>query len=130
MAYELFKKTATRVDTPIVSLGPDGRIAINAALVRIFKEARIDSVVLLWDEENHRMAIKASHKNDKNSYAVSFSESRSGIIRAKSFLAYIRWTARDRQRLLATWNEKEKMLEARLPPHVLDSITRPAVRRS
>jgi hypothetical protein len=115
MAYQLFKRTAARIETPTVSIAPDGRIAINAAVVRIFKEARISSVVLLWDEKNRRMALRASRKNDGNSYAVSFSKGHSGILRAKSFLSHIRWKAPQRQRLTATWNEREEMIEVVLP---------------
>jgi hypothetical protein len=100
---------------------PDGRIAINAAAVRIFKEARISSVLLLWDEKNHRMALKAAQKNDKNAYAVSFSEGRSASIRAKSFVAHIRWKARNRERLSASWNEKELLLEVALPSEHIGS---------
>jgi len=115
MAYEVFKRTVARVDTPTVSIVPNGNIAINAAVVRLFKEARISSVLLLWDEKNRRMALKATQRNDKNAYTVSFSEGRSGSIRAKSFLAHIRWKADNRERLSATWNEKELMLEVTLP---------------
>lgn len=96
MAYELFKRTVTRVETPTISLIPDGGIATNSAVVRILQQDRISWVVLLWDEKSHRMAIKASHKNDTNAYAVSFSKGHSGIIRAKSFFSHIRWKARSR----------------------------------
>jgi hypothetical protein len=121
MAYELFKRTVARVETPTVSIVPDGRVAINVAIVRLFQEARISSVVLLWDERNRRMAIKASRKNDRNAYAVSFSRGHSGVIRAKSFLSHIRWKADQRTRLDATWNEKEQMIEVTLPvEHVGD----------
>jgi|SRR5580704_3340002 hypothetical protein len=119
MAYEVFKRTAARVDTPTVSIVPNGRIAINAAVVRLFKQARISFVQLLWDDKNRRMALKATQKNDRNAYAVSFSEGRSGSLRAKSFLAHIRWKARNRERLSAIWNEKELMLEVTLPSEYL-----------
>ena len=115
MAYEVFKRTVARVDTPTVAIVPNGIIAINAAAVRLFKDARSSSVLLLWDEKNRRMALKASQKKDRNAYAVSFSEGRSGSLRAKSFFAHIGWKGLKRERLSATWNEKELMLEVTLP---------------
>jgi hypothetical protein len=115
MAYELFKRTVARVETPTVSIAPDGRVAINVAVVRLFKDAGISSVVFLWDEKNRRMAIKAARKNDRNAFAVSFSKGHSGIIRAKSFLSHIRWSAARRERLDAIWNEKDEMIEVTLP---------------
>jgi hypothetical protein len=119
MAYEVFKRTVARVDTPTVSIVPNGRIAINAAVVRLFKEVRISSVLLLWDQKNRQMALKATQKNDRNAYAVSFSEGRSGSLRAKSFFSHIGWKARNRERLSAIWNEKELMLEITLPAEYL-----------
>ena len=119
MAYEVFKRTVARVDTPTVSIVPNGRIAINVAVVRLFKEARISSVLLLWDEKNRRMALKAGQKKDRNAYAVSFSEGRSGSIRAKSFFSHIGWKGLNRERLSATWNEKELMLEVTIPSEYL-----------
>jgi len=121
MAYELFERTSARVDTPTVSVRRDGRIAINAAIVRIFKEARISSVVLLWDAKSRRMAIKCSRKNDTNSFAVSFSESRSGVVRAKSFLSHIGWKAAQKERLPASWNERDQMIEVAIPEECLQA---------
>lgn len=35
MTYEVFKRTGARVETPTISIVPEGRIAINSAAVRI-----------------------------------------------------------------------------------------------
>ena len=121
MGYEVFQRTGTRVETPTLSIGPDGRITINAAAVRIAREARIKSVVLLWDWTTHRLAIRVSHRDDRNSYALSIASSHSGSLRAKSFLKHIGWKARKRETLPAIWNEKERMFEATLPVGHLDS---------
>jgi hypothetical protein len=116
MAYEVFKRTGARVESPAISIVPEGRIAINAAVARIFVSFGIKSVLLLWDASGHKLAIKAAQKGDKNAYAVSIAPaSHSGSLRAKSFLSYIGWNAPKREMILATWNEKEKMIEATLP---------------
>lgn len=122
MAYEVFERTGARVETPTLSITPDGRITINAAAVRIAREARITSVLLLWDSANHRLAIKAAQRGDKNSYALSIvTSSHSGSLRAKAFLSHIGWRARARKMIPANWNEKEGMFEATLPLEHLDS---------
>jgi hypothetical protein len=122
MAYEVFKRTGARVETPTLAITPDGRITINAAAVRIARDARIASVLLLWDWTNHRLAIKAAQKGDRNSYALSIAAaSHSGGLRAKSFLGYIGWRARKRETISMDWNEKERMFEAVLPVEHLES---------
>ena len=46
MAYEVFKRTGVRVEEPALSLVPDGRIALNAAAVRVLTQAGVKSVLL------------------------------------------------------------------------------------
>lgn len=122
MAYEVFKRTTVRVAEPSLSLVPDGRIALNAAAVRVLAEAGIKSVLLLWDKTNNKLALKAAAKSDKNSYAVSIvRDSHSGSLRAKSFLNHIGWSAPKRTMLPATWSEKEKMFEIVLPQEYVGS---------
>lgn len=121
MAYEVFKRTGARVETPTLSITPDGRIAINAAAVRIAKEARIGSVLLLWDAASHRLALKAAQRSDKNAFALSISQSHSGSLRATRFIAHIGWKGRKRETIPLAWNEKERMFEGTLPLEHLES---------
>jgi hypothetical protein len=116
MAYEVFQRTAVRVEDPTLSLVPDGRIALNAAATRLFREAGVKFVVILWDKANQKVALKAAPKGDKNAYAVSDASGRkAGSITAKSFLSHIGWRAPRRETLSASWNEKDKTLEITLP---------------
>jgi|SRR5208282_1698041 len=116
MSYEVFKRPRFRVEAPMLSLVPDGRIALNVAAVRILSEARVKSVLLLWDRANRKVALKAAQKGDTNAFAVSIvRDGHSGSVRAKLFLSHIGWSARERTMLPATWHEKDKMLEIILP---------------
>lgn len=125
MAYELFARTSVRVEDPSLSLVPDGRIALNAAAVRILKEAGVKFVLLLWDKVSNKIALKAAPKTDKNSYAVSIGrDSHSGSLRAKSFLAHVGWSATKRTMLPATWDEKDKMFEITLPQELVRAAVR------
>ena len=122
MAYELFKRTGVRVESPALSLVPDGRITINAAATRLLIGAGVKLVLLLWDKDNHKMAVKAAQKGDKNAYAVSLSPDKyAGSLRAKAFMAHIGWKAPRREMVMATWDEKEKMFELTLPGKYLGS---------
>ena len=126
MAYEVFKRTGTRVKSPTLSITPEGRIVINAAAARIFVSLGIKSVLLLWDRANRKLALKAARKGDKNAFAMSIaSPGHSGSLRAKSFLSHIVWSARKRETIPATWNEREEMLEAVLPIEHLEKSRTP-----
>jgi|SRR5215831_5157432 len=115
MPYQVFHKTATRVETPALTIRSSGRIAINAAATRILLAARVQSVLLLWDSANRKMALQAAPKGDQNAFRVSASRQNAGSVRAKAFLKHIGWKAAQPMRFTATWNDKEKMLEIKLP---------------
>ncbi len=124
MPYEVFKRTTTRVETPTLAITTDGRIAFNAAAVRILVGAGARSVLLLWDKTNKRMALKAAARGEKNAYAVTITpDKHAGSLRAKSFLTHIGWIGSRRESFPAGWDEKQKMLEVALPPDRLKSIS-------
>jgi hypothetical protein len=115
MAYQVFHKTATRVETPALTIRASAKIAINAAATRILVAAGVRSVLLLWDSSSRKIALKAAPKGDKNAFLISIPHSRNaGSVRAKTFLRHIGWKASQPVRFAATWNEKEKMLEIEL----------------
>lgn len=115
MAYEVFLRTTFKVGEPTLTLA-GGKIRFNSAAARIFTEAGIRSVLLLWDRANSKFALKAALKGDINAYKVSITPDRSGgTLTAKSFLSHIGWNAPRRVMLPAAWNKKEKILEISLP---------------
>ena len=115
MAYEVYQRTSFRVEDPALSLTPDGKIALNAPAVRLLREANVKFVLLLWDKNNRKVALKAAVKGDTNAYAVSGVGSHSATIRAKPFLRHVGWKGLKRTTLPATWHEKDKMFEVFLP---------------
>jgi|ERR1700693_5753656 hypothetical protein len=122
MAYEKYKRTRVRVESPAVSVIPNGTIAVNAAACRALIQAGVKAVVLLWDASNHTIALKAAPKADRDAFAVSIVPgTHSGSVRAKSFMTHIGWNAPKRQTVPATWNESERMLEAVLPAAFLQA---------
>lgn len=123
MAYEVFERTAARVESPTLAIVTDGRMALNSAATRALSEAGIKRVLLLWDKANCKLALKEAPRGNKNAYSVSFAGGqRSSSLRAKSFLLHVGWNASKRQRLPAVWNYKERMLEVSLPSQFVGSV--------
>ena len=124
MAYEPFQRTGVRVESPVLAIAPDGRIVLNAAATRMLAHAGVKHVVILWDNGNRHMALKATTKADKNGFAISgVSSGHSSSLRARSFLMHVGWAVAQRETLPATWNESEKILEVELPEKHLQSET-------
>lgn len=62
MAYEVFERTAVRVEDPTLAITPDGTIVFNAAASRILVGAGVKAVLLLWDKNTNKFAVKATSK--------------------------------------------------------------------
>lgn len=120
VAYELFERVAVRVDEPTLSVAPGGRIAFNAAACRILLDAKIKTVVILWDKDTNRIAVKAASKGEKNAFGISFTgDNHSASLTAKLFLRRIAWSASKRVALDTIWNATDRMFEATLPGQYL-----------
>jgi hypothetical protein len=122
MAYEAFERTTARIDEPAISVAPssDGRIALNAAATRLFEEAGIQAVKILWDKTKCGIALQAAHKDDENSFSIVFGGRHSqATVTAKTFLKYIGWASDKRVTIRAKWDAQRKMLEAELPPRLV-----------
>ena len=132
MAYEAFERTSIRVEDPALTVAapPDGRIFLNAAASRLLKKAGVAFVRILWDKTTCGLGLLAVRKSDENSYAIVFSRGgRQAAMSAKAFLRHIGWSADRRQTIRATWDEGQKMLEAKLPPRFVRMRERKETKR-
>jgi hypothetical protein len=112
MAYEIFQREVIRASTPTVTLNSRGRLVLNVAATKIFHDAGIDNVFLLWDKEQHRFAIKETAKKDPRTVRVRYSaNSKWAAISAKGFLQLVGHDPTKTVPYAATWNEDERMLE-------------------
>lgn len=109
--YELFEKKAAKVEFPAVSVTPDGKLALNAAAGRKFREERAEYVFLLWDKTHRKIAIRIIPKRDTRSFKVSYSRKYGAAISAASFLRFIAWKETKRVMFPAVWNGEQRMLE-------------------
>ncbi len=115
MAYETFERSSVRVEEPILAVAPDGRLFLNAAATRLFENAGVRAVRILWDKAKCGIALQGANKDDKNAYALAFSRGRSASVSGKAFFQHIGWSHDRRLTVPAKWNEQQKMLEAELP---------------
>lgn len=121
MPYKVFERSVTRVETPMISVLPDGRITLNAAASRLFQAEQIKAVKILWDEAKRGIALQAAGKDDPNSYSIFFNRGRSATFSPKAFLNYIGWSSKKRQTIPAKWDPAQKMIEAELPARFVGS---------
>jgi hypothetical protein len=117
VTYETFQRGFLRTEDPTMTVRPDGRIFFNAATSRLLKQSSVKTVRILWDRDKRGIALQSCQAGDKNAYSIAFpAGSRSPSLTAKSFMRYVGWSATRPQTMAVKWDEKNKMLEATLPP--------------
>lgn len=116
MAYEAFERQSIRIEEPAIAIAPDGKISLNAAATRLFEEAKVQAVKILWDKTKCGIALKSVPKTDTSAFSIAFGDRHSqATLTAKTFLRYIGWTADRRQTVRAKWDAQQRMLEAEFP---------------
>lgn len=114
MPYEVFTRKKTRTTTPSVSFSTLARVGLNQAATEIMKKNAVERVLLLWDNDHHRMAVRPITKKDPRAYMLSSAKS-STMFSAKAFLEYIGYDFSETRSFPADWNEEEGLLEIEIP---------------
>ncbi len=114
MPYEIFTRKRIQSGTPAVSFGPMGRVGLNQASTQILQANAVEFILLLWDKDNRRVAIRPITKRDKRAYKLSYTKS-SAQFSGKSFLEYINYDFSETRSFPAEWNEDEGVFEIEIP---------------
>ena len=125
MAYEIFEKKAVRVGAPAVTVNRKDRISINSQAAKIFHQQAVEFVLLLWDKQSRRAALRPLTKKDSRAYKLSYGkiankQPNGASFSARSFLNHIGWkTQEEKKTVPATWNKEEEIMEFVLPADCL-----------
>ena len=120
MAYEIFSRKVQRKGIPAVSITPYGRLAFNRPLVKILEDNAFERVLLLWDADRHRLAIRPITKNDPRSYQISFRSKESGVgVSIKTFLDHYDIDYSETRSIPAVLNADDMIVEVDLPPEMI-----------
>jgi hypothetical protein len=115
MGYQIFEKQITRTTTPAITITKIGRIMLNAAAARIFHENAVESVLLLLDREQEKIALRPINKKDARAYRVTYGKNNNGCsFSGKSFLDFAKFDYSKKRSFPATWNENDGLMEVAL----------------
>jgi hypothetical protein len=114
MAFVVFRKTGNQINgAGIVFIPAQGRIGLNSAACHIFRNEKVEAVLLLWDPDRQSIALKATQKGDAEAYTVAFHKNgHSATLSGAAFFRWIGWTGKNRTTAPAKWKSRERRLEA------------------
>ena len=111
MAYTVFERPVWRSPLPAVSISISGRIYLNVFATRHLYVCGAKSALLLHDQNQRRIAVRALTRKDPRAYCIDYHPNlRQADISAKRFLKQLGWDGQ-RYHLEATWNGRDSTLE-------------------
>jgi len=93
------------------------------AATAIMEKNAVEFVLILWDADTHRIAIRPMTKRDPRAYTLTKAKG-SSMFSAKSFLESVGFDISETRSFEAEWDEKENMLIAELPAEYLKGVQR------
>ena len=121
MPLEIFSRKVRRLASPQVTLTTLGRIALNKAATVIFEKQAVENVLLLWDADTKKFAIRAITKKDPRAYRIHYGQKGNGAgFSAVTFLDFIGYDCRKESRSFpAEWNDESSMFLVNMADEVL-----------
>lgn len=116
MPYEIFSRKVRRTGTPSVTFTKMARLQLNkAATVKLEKEA-VENVLLLWDPDLNKIALRSISKKDPRAYKVKYGVKGNGAgFSAKTFFDYIGLDTSETKSLPLDPGEGDILFEAQIP---------------
>lgn len=122
MGYEIFTKDIVRTGSPRITLNTFGRVGINQIGTKLLQDNAVEFVLLLWDKNTNKIALRRISKKDKRAYTISFAKRGNGAgFSAKTFFMHIGYDFSKTRSYHAEWNESEVMLEIDLEVEAVKS---------
>lgn len=116
MAYEIFSRKTSRMGTPMVTITKLGRIALNKTATARFERDAVELVLLMWDKESRKIAIRPISKKEPRAYRVTYGAKGNGAgFSAKTFLDYIELDFTESRNIAIEWNDADNMYEVTVP---------------
>jgi hypothetical protein len=130
MGYQVFERKLVRHIEAALSLQKTGRIILNKAAIACISEGGpVAHVLVLWDAEKRKVAIRPIFKKDPRAYSVRYGKaggSQTGTIGAKTFLDHIGLNYSETRQYVAEWKAEESLLEVTIPIDAFKASARQA----
>lgn len=86
--YEVFERKTPRLGIPVLSFSRIGQVSFNQSAARILQKETIETILLLWDASEKKLAMKATaNKKDPRAYIIRYNDKGNGAsFSAKTFL--------------------------------------------
>ena len=129
MAFEIFTRKIVRSGAPGVTASKLGRMAINKRATSFFEKNAVEYVLVLWDADTKKIAIRPIAKRDPRAYRLKYGEKGNGAgFSAKTFFDHIGLDFSESRPMPAHWDDDQDMLVIDVPAeHLRNTPTQPSL---
>jgi hypothetical protein len=118
--YEIYvREFASKSTTPTLTISPLGRCTLNRAAAMLFDKDAVENVLLMWDKESLKFAIRNISKKDARSFNVRYTRKDKTVVGAQfsgiMFLKHIGYDHKTSGTYKLDWNADESFFEVQLP---------------
>jgi hypothetical protein len=121
MPYEVFERKISRMGTPAMSFSKIGTMAFNQFAARILQKASVEFLLILWDSEERKLAIKTTKDSkDSRAYHLHYNDKGNGAsFSCKTFLDFAGINYMERKTIPVELNLGGPiLLEVKLPDEI------------
>jgi hypothetical protein len=115
MAFKVFESRSHQLGEPAVTVTTGGAMRLNKDAADVLKNTmKASYILILWDEENSKVAISTAAPSDQRAYKLNYHAKGSGAaFAAKAFLKHIGWDSK--QSLVLRLSYQKGMLQTEIP---------------
>ena len=118
MPYEIFERKTRRTSDPSITIDSHGRFVFNKSATEVLRRDAVERILILWDQESQKVAVRPLTRKDPRSYRISYSTKGNGSsFSAKTFLDHIEYDYSESYSF--PWKEADGMFEIEMPTEKL-----------
>jgi hypothetical protein len=126
LGYEVYEKVVKRMTSPTLTISKLGRLSFNAAAAEMLRKNAVEYVLVLWDKDTRKVAVRSTAKKDPRAYTIRYAQKyRLAGFAAKTFLNHIQYDFTETHQYPCTWNEQDDMYEIQLPAERFKGAKKP-----
>lgn len=135
MPFEIYtKERQSKSLAPMLSISAKlGRCTLNRAAAEMFDKDAVQTVLLLWDADTHRIAIRPIPKKDPRSFNVRYARDKkdkramSAAFSGVMFLKHVGYDMSDTKSYPLQWVPEQAHFEVQLPAERFQPKQQPLV---
>jgi hypothetical protein len=134
VAYEIYvREFATRSSsTPKINISDLGRCMLNRAAAEIFHKEAVEQILLLWDAQSRKFAMRPITKKDARSFTLRYSFNKQKVVQSAAFggvmfFRHIGYDFKDGGTYPVIWNANDTIFEVELPESKFQGAQQPLI---